>query len=178
MPIDARRYHGRGAHYRRQTPEKEEERMIPINSAMMVAATMQHTRNVLAQQAEEEKNFMHDGGDGKEYEYKILRTFAYSTHFSEPVRFQNVLAEEAVAGWELHEKLDDFRIRLRRLTSYRAKDALLTQDPYRTLLQDPSARRRLKVKMAMSVLMSFVILLVFCAIMWAMIWAMIPKTSL
>ncbi|MCW3052773.1 MAG: hypothetical protein JWN14_1943 [Chthonomonadales bacterium] len=131
--------------------------MIPMSSAAMTAATMQHSGTVLAQQAEEEKNVPEGGGDGREYEYKILRTAPYSRQFSDRVAFQRVLAEEAATGWELHEKLDNFRMRLRRLTSCRVKDALLTQDPYRTFVDDPPARRRMNLTFTLAMLVILIL---------------------
>lgn len=63
-----------------------------------------------------------------EYEYKILRSqFGV---FKKPEKFRAALAEEARFGWELVEKFDDCRLRLRRPVSCRAADALGT-DPYR-----------------------------------------------
>ena len=103
---------------------------------MAVAAT------IAAMMQQEEENFTPSGGDWSQYEFKILRAILFSKQFSDPIRLQQVLAEEAVAGWELHEKLDELRLRLRRKVSCRAKDALLAQDPYRTFINDPPVRRR------------------------------------
>lgn len=65
-----------------------------------------------------------------EYEYKFLRSqFGI---FKKPEKFRAALAEEARCGWELVEKFDDSRVRLRRPVSCRAQDADSGQDPYRT----------------------------------------------
>jgi len=64
------------------------------------------------------------------FEYKIIRSITNA--FRTPAFFQQTLQEEAQAGWELVEKLDDGRVRVRRSIDWRSKDALLTQDPYRT----------------------------------------------
>lgn len=64
------------------------------------------------------------------YEYKIVRSA--TAVFRDRDQMRATLAEEARAGWELYEKLDCNRLRLRRPVSCRAKDAELEQDPYRT----------------------------------------------
>ena len=63
-------------------------------------------------------------------EYKIIRSTTGA--FKNPAKFRAVLEEEARAGWDLLEKLDDARVRLRRSVSWRQKDGELSQDPYRT----------------------------------------------
>jgi hypothetical protein len=64
------------------------------------------------------------------FEYKIIR--CVTNAFRKPAFFQQTLQEEAQAGWQLVEKLDDGRVRLRRSIEWRNKDALLNSDPYRT----------------------------------------------
>ena len=63
-------------------------------------------------------------------EYKIIRSATGA--FKDPAKFRAALDEEARAGWELVEKLDNSRARLRRSTECRKRDAELGQDPYRT----------------------------------------------
>jgi hypothetical protein len=65
-----------------------------------------------------------------EFEYKIIRSATGA--FKDPTKFRAALDEEARAGWELLEKLDNSRARLRRSTDCRNGDAGLGQDPYRT----------------------------------------------
>jgi hypothetical protein len=65
-----------------------------------------------------------------EFEYKIIRSAMGA--FKDPSKFRAALDEEARAGWELLEKLDNSRARLRRSTDCRNGDAGLGQDPYRT----------------------------------------------
>ena len=62
-------------------------------------------------------------------EYKIIRSATAA--FKNPAKFRAALEEEARAGWELAEKLDDSRVRLRRSIAWRLKDGELSQDPYR-----------------------------------------------
>ena len=63
-------------------------------------------------------------------EYKIIRSVTGA--FKDPVKFRAALDEEARAGWELAEKFDNSRARLRRSIECRTRDAGLGQDPYRT----------------------------------------------
>jgi len=64
------------------------------------------------------------------WEFKILRSS--SGRFRNPERLADVLREEAAAGWELLEKFDDRRIRLKRPRSARENDRGLALDPYRS----------------------------------------------
>lgn len=66
------------------------------------------------------------------WEFKIVRSS--SGAFRKNQVFQTLLAEEALAGWELVEKLDDRRVRFKRPRDARRKDASLPPglDPYRT----------------------------------------------
>jgi hypothetical protein len=64
------------------------------------------------------------------WEFKILR--APTRMFRKREVLASILAEEARAGWELLEKLDDARLRLKRPVALRERDAALDFDPYRT----------------------------------------------
>ncbi len=64
------------------------------------------------------------------WEFKILRSVTKA--FKRPEFLRQTLEEEARAGWELVEKFDNERIRLKRPTSARTKDAGLGFDPYRS----------------------------------------------
>ena len=63
------------------------------------------------------------------FEYKIIRSATGA--FKHPAKFRAFLEEEARAGWELLEKLDDSRARLKRPVSCRQQDGESNQDPYR-----------------------------------------------
>lgn len=78
---------------------------------------------------EEEVTPMNTDSTGA-FEYKIIRSITNA--FRTPAFFQQTLQEEAQAGWQLVEKLDDGRVRLRRSIECRSNDTHLTQDPYRT----------------------------------------------
>jgi hypothetical protein len=82
------------------------------------------------EQEEEEEVTMLNFDPSSPYEYKIIRSATGA--FRNPAKFQAFLEEEARAGWELLEKLDDTRARLKRPIEWRTKDGGLEQDPYRT----------------------------------------------
>ena len=81
------------------------------------------------EQEEEEMTLMNTDPSGA-VEYKIIRSATGA--FKDPAKFRAALDEEARAGWELVEKLDNSRARLRRSTECRKGDTGLGQDPYRT----------------------------------------------
>jgi hypothetical protein len=81
-----------------------------------------------AQEEEEEVTPSNTDPSGA-VEYKIIRSLTGA--FKNPAKFRAALEEEARAGWELVEKLDDSRARLRRSVAWRQKDGELSQDPYR-----------------------------------------------
>jgi len=64
------------------------------------------------------------------WEFKILRTAGKT--FRDPDQFEAALRAESEAGWELVEKFDDYRIRLKRRVEMRDRDSSLDGDPYRT----------------------------------------------
>lgn len=79
---------------------------------------------------EEEEMTMTNTDPSGTIEYKIIRSATGA--FKDPVKFRAALDDEARAGWELVEKFDNSRARLRRSIECRARDAGLGQDPYRT----------------------------------------------
>lgn len=68
----------------------------------------------------------------EEWEFKIVRSTFEA--FRKPEKLQQVIAEEARAGWTLLEKFDNGRLRFKRPASARANDHTLPPgvDPYRT----------------------------------------------
>jgi hypothetical protein len=99
---------------------------MSAGSAAAAGAAARRRRNY---EEEEEVTPMNTDASGA-FEYKIIRSVTNA--FRSPALFQQMLQEEGQAGWELVEKLDDGRVRLRRSIECRTKDAHLTQDPYRT----------------------------------------------
>ena len=108
----------------------------------------------MREQEEEEVSLMNTDPTGA-VEYKIIRSATGA--FKDPASFRAALNEEARAGWELVEKLDNSRARLRRSTECRQRDAELSQDPYRTQVGMSETARTLYI--IASVLVSVALLL-------------------
>ena len=74
------------------------------------------------------------------WEFKIVRSERGA--FRKAEVFQQLMQEEAIAGWEMVEKLDDRRVRFKRRKQDRRKDATLPQgvDPYRTQFDGGASR--------------------------------------
>jgi hypothetical protein len=66
------------------------------------------------------------------WEFKILRSM--TNGFKDPEKLRDVLQEESKAGWQLVEKFDDARLRLKRPASTKEYDGHLGFDPYRTYI--------------------------------------------
>jgi hypothetical protein len=68
----------------------------------------------------------------KEWEYKIVR--ASQDVFRNPTVFKRLCQEEAETGWVLVEKLDDRRVRFKRLRRLETQENpyQIKQDPYRS----------------------------------------------
>ncbi len=94
-----------------------------------------HAAHAQARQVEQEEEEMttysQDDLDN-DWEFKIIRSI--SRTFQDPEVLKQVLEDEARAGWQLVEKFDDQRVRLKRPKSARERDELLPRgvDPYRT----------------------------------------------
>lgn len=63
-------------------------------------------------------------------EYKIITS--NTPLFGSTEKMKKILDEEALAGWDLEEKLDNFKIRVSRAKNARDNDNNCTIDPYRT----------------------------------------------
>jgi hypothetical protein len=89
-------------------------------------------REAKRNQEEEEMTPYSQEDLSKGWEFKIVRSMTGS--FRSPQAFQRMLQEEAQAGWELAEKFDDSRVRLKRPEGARRRDISLPDriDPYRT----------------------------------------------
>jgi len=97
------------------------------------AATAAAAAKRRQEQQEEEEMAKYTEGDLKEgWEFKIVRSSMGA--FSNPATLQNLIEEEAQAGWIMLEKFDDSRVRFKRPVSARSKDATRPGDiePYRT----------------------------------------------
>jgi hypothetical protein len=100
-------------------------------SAGAVAASAAAAAKLRRERQEEEELTPYTHKDLEEdWEFKILRSA--TGKFRNGAWLQSVLDEEARAGWQLVEKFDDARVRLKRPASARARDATLGFDAYRT----------------------------------------------
>ena|SRR6478609_4368264 len=100
---------------------------MPGAEGAAAAAAAKRKRDQQNEEEEEVTPFNSDPSGA--VEYKIIRSV--TSGFRKPEKFRAALEEEARAGWELVEKLDDSRVRLRRPVAWRQKDGELAQDPYR-----------------------------------------------
>jgi len=94
------------------------------------AVAAERKRQQLQQQEEEEEVTPLGPDPSGPFEYKIIRSSTAA--FKNPAKLRAFLEVEARAGWELLEKLDDSRVRLKRNIAWRQQDNDLAQDPYRT----------------------------------------------
>jgi len=120
--------------------------------AVILIASQQ--RRMMNQEEEEVRPV---GGPG--WEYKIVRS--YTAGFRTPANLRRMLATEAGAGWDLFEKFDDYRVRLRRPVSERARDIELGRDAYRTN-HGPS-------QLVLTLLVLVVLLLFFGVMVWVLV---------
>ena len=101
------------------------------HGALIAVHAANEQRRKIEQEEEEMTKYTSEDLD-QNWEFKIVRS-TY-TAFRKPGIFQALLEEESLAGWELVEKLDDRRVRLKRRRETRRRDATLPPglDPYRT----------------------------------------------
>jgi len=106
---------------------------MAYGGAAAAAAAAAARKKALKDQEEEERMTQYEPEDLRdESEFKIVRS--PSAAFRRPETLRQLIDEEAQAGWVLLEKLDDSRVRFKRSTRSRHRDALLPEgvDPYRT----------------------------------------------
>lgn len=98
---------------------------------MSAGAVAAERRRKLHQEEEQMTTYRHDELDSG-WEFKIMRSATAA--FGDPQKLHATLQQEALGGWELLEKFDNERVRLRRPISARNKDMNLPRgyDPYRT----------------------------------------------
>lgn len=65
-----------------------------------------------------------------DWEFKILRSITGA--FGKPEQLRRALEDEALSGWVLVEKFDDFRLRLKREVGVHDDERNPDIDPYRT----------------------------------------------
>jgi len=135
-------------HYNPATPLPG---MLPVFIVILIAVWAMQRK---LQQEEEEEVTPLSADPATGFEYKIMRSALGS--FKKPESLRAMLEEESRAGWELFEKLDDCRVRLRRPTACRQRDAEITQDPYRTRYSVDESKQLIRVLL---VLLAFVVVI-------------------
>jgi len=81
---------------------------------------------------EEEEMTPYVNNDLQNWEFKIVRSS--TGKFDDRKFLQEVIAQEAKAGWEMLEKFDKYRVRFKRPVDKRKNDQYLDYDPYRTVV--------------------------------------------
>lgn len=105
--------------------------MIDPNLVSMIGGGRHAAAARAKKQEEEEEMTPYSAEDSlANWEFKIIRSGTGA--FGHPEKLRKALEEEARAGWELLEKFDDNRVRLRRPVTARNDDFSLDFDPYRT----------------------------------------------
>ncbi len=79
---------------------------------------------------EEERMTAYARDDLEGWEFKIVRSI--DNRFKRREKLERLCREEATAGWEMIEKLDNSRIRFKRRVDRRVADPQMPIDPYRT----------------------------------------------
>jgi hypothetical protein len=121
--------------------------------AVGAAAAAAEARRKKKQEEEEMTAYRSEELDG--WEFKILRSSTGA--FRNPGTMAAALADEARYGWELVEKFDNDRLRLKRPISARSKDASFGADPYRT--QIGMSETMLGLSIAIGIMMAFALVM-------------------
>ncbi len=103
---------------------------VVVNAAVAAAAAAEAARQM---REEEEEMTPYTGQElAENWEFKIIRSTTGS--FRKPDIFRQMLAEESESGWQLVEKFDDGRVRLKRprVAPNSASSGDTSRDPYRT----------------------------------------------
>jgi hypothetical protein len=105
---------------------------MSAGSTAAIVAAVARRRQALLEQEEESMTGYASGDLDGDWEFKIVR--ADTAIFRRQETLEQLIEEEARAGWVMLEKLDDSRIRFKRQRSARTKDTYLPPDvdPYRT----------------------------------------------
>lgn len=92
------------------------------------------------------------------WEFKVVQSPRGT--FRDPRHLRLLLDQEAIAGWQMVEMVDDAHIRFKRPIHWRVQDSYLpaTVDPYRTVYSLP-VERQIEQMVFLSVVVAVVILL-------------------
>lgn len=126
--------------------------------AIAAAAAAQRRRRMEAEEEAMSQYTAEELAGG--WEFKFLRSA--SGEFKHPEKLRRYLDEEARAGWQMIEKFDGSRLRLKRPVSARANDASLSFDPYRTSVGMS------EVQMALCIMGTVIAVLVTAGVLAAM----------
>jgi hypothetical protein len=103
-----------------------------MNPAIHAATTAAHQAAKKQRQEEEEMTNYSESELQQDWEFKIVRSVTGA--FGKREKIEQVVAEEAAAGWVMVEKFDDNRLRFKRPASAKRNDYNLPAhiNPYRT----------------------------------------------
>jgi hypothetical protein len=149
-------------------------------AAYAVAAEQQRLRKL--QQREEEDQTPYSAEELMEnWEFKIVR--CCGPLFDKPAFLESILREEARAGWQLVEKFDGARVRLKRVAGRQpAADLPVGYDPYRTAV-GPKVQFKVHVLLWLLCIMCLVLIPLFILmqvkdpVSAPVFWALIAATS-
>jgi len=127
--------------------------MVPIMAAI---AASQATRKYYD---EEEKMAGYNKEDLDGWEFKIVRSA--TGKFKNYQKVQDTCQQESLAGWELVEKFDDYRLRFKRRIEHRSRDSQLNSDPYRTNIGLSSSKPLIMISIGLVIagILAFVFML-------------------
>ena len=110
-----------------------------ITAATTAATAEKQRQKRLAEEEQDMTPYTRTDLDG-DWEFKIVRSDVGA--FRKPEVLNDLLEEQAQAGWVMLEKFDNNRVRFKRPRSARARDAFLPDgvDPYRTRYGTGSAQ--------------------------------------
>jgi hypothetical protein len=105
-----------------------------MNPGIHAATTAAHQAAKRQREEEEEMTNYTEKDLSQDWEFKIVRSTTGA--FGKREKIEQVVADEAVAGWVLVEKFDDNRLRFKRPASAKRNDINLPAhiNPYRTTM--------------------------------------------
>jgi hypothetical protein len=130
---------------------------------MSAAHTAAHAAQEKKKREQEEEEMTRYTGEEltEDFEFKIVRSATGA--FSKREKVEQVISEEAAAGWKFVEKFDDNRMRFKRPASARRNDFSLPPgvDPYRTTYGLSEAGLAFTILGSMAVLGGLIVFLIW-----------------